>query len=46
MRGVVYRRDARVPMGRLCSDVDLDIENLRSDFNSWAYKHGRKREIK
>ena len=46
MEGVRDRRFVRGPMGRLLSDVERDIEHLRSEFNGWAEKHGRERGSK
>ena len=46
MEGVRDQRVVRGPMGHLLSDVERDIEHLRSEFYDWSEKHGRKRESK
>ena len=46
MEGVRDQRIVRGPMGHLLSDVERDIEHLRSEFYDWSEKHGRKRESK
>ena len=44
--GVKDRGVVRGPVGRLLSDVERNIEHLRSEFGGWEEKHGRERGSK
>ena len=46
MGGFGDQRVVRGPMGCLLSDVERNIEHLRSEFGGWEEKHGRERGSK